>query len=124
VHLASLAGAWLAIVAGFGGLRDDDGHLSFSPRLPNALSRVHFHLCYRGRRLAVELFPDRARYTLAGAPLTVAHYGEDVELTDSQPVTRTIPAAPSETPVAQPFGREPSRRGVGAEPHNHIDWPR
>ena len=33
VHMASLAGAWIALVAGFGGLRDHDGELSFAPRL-------------------------------------------------------------------------------------------
>ncbi len=34
VHIASLAGAWIAAVAGFGGMRDHDGELSFTPRLP------------------------------------------------------------------------------------------
>ena len=34
LHLASLGGAWLALVQGFGGLRDDRGVLSFDPRLP------------------------------------------------------------------------------------------
>jgi alpha,alpha-trehalose phosphorylase len=31
VHIASLAGAWLAAVAGFGGMRDHDGNLTFAP---------------------------------------------------------------------------------------------
>ena len=34
VHIASLAGAWIAAVAGFGGMRDHDGKLTFAPRLP------------------------------------------------------------------------------------------
>ena len=34
LHMASLAGAWTALVAGFGGLRDDDGVLSLDPQLP------------------------------------------------------------------------------------------
>ncbi len=34
VHLASLAGAWIAAVCGFGGMRDHGGSLSFTPRLP------------------------------------------------------------------------------------------
>jgi alpha,alpha-trehalose phosphorylase len=37
VHIASLAGAWLAAVAGFGGMRDHDGNLTFAPRLPPRL---------------------------------------------------------------------------------------
>src|SRR5690606_372294 len=33
VHLASLSGAWLVAVAGFGGMRDYGDVLSFAPRL-------------------------------------------------------------------------------------------
>ena len=36
LHLAALAGAWIVAVAGFGGMRDHDGELSFKPRLPAA----------------------------------------------------------------------------------------
>ena len=34
IHIASCGGTWLALVAGFGGLRDADGEVRFSPRLP------------------------------------------------------------------------------------------
>ena len=34
LHIASLAGSWIAAVAGFGGMRDHGGELSFRPRLP------------------------------------------------------------------------------------------
>ena len=34
IHIASCGGTWLALVAGFGGLRDADGDVRFSPRLP------------------------------------------------------------------------------------------
>ena len=34
LHLASLAGAWIALVSGFGGMRHTDFGLQFSPRLP------------------------------------------------------------------------------------------
>ena len=37
LHMASLGGAWSALVCGFGGLRDRDGHLSFDPALPIGL---------------------------------------------------------------------------------------
>jgi hypothetical protein len=40
VHIASLAGAWIAAVAGFGGMRDHGGRLTFAPRLPAALPRL------------------------------------------------------------------------------------
>ena len=37
LHMASLAGAWTALVAGFGGLRDDEGVLSLDPQLPDGV---------------------------------------------------------------------------------------
>src|SRR5205823_14347990 len=54
VHIASLAGSWLAAVAGFGGMRDHDGFLSFAPKLPARLERLAFGLRFRGRLLKVE----------------------------------------------------------------------
>jgi alpha,alpha-trehalose phosphorylase len=38
VHIASLAGACIAALAGFGGSRDRRGRLSLKPRLPQALT--------------------------------------------------------------------------------------
>jgi alpha,alpha-trehalose phosphorylase len=121
LHLASLAGTWLAAVAGFGGLRERDGELHFAPRLPDALDRLHFRLPYRGRRIAVEIRQDRARYTLWGAPLTIRHHGTEVPLTESQPETCSCPAAPIVAPTGPPPGREASRRGVGADLTHGID---
>ena len=34
VHVAAMAGSWVSLVYGFAGLRDDDGAIAFSPRLP------------------------------------------------------------------------------------------
>ncbi len=44
LHIASLAGSWLALVAGFGGFRDHDGVLTFAPRLPPGLGRLAFRI--------------------------------------------------------------------------------
>jgi alpha,alpha-trehalose phosphorylase len=40
-YIASLAGTWIAAVAGFGGMRDHDGALGFAPRLPSTLTRLN-----------------------------------------------------------------------------------
>jgi alpha,alpha-trehalose phosphorylase len=111
IHIASLAGAWLAAVAGFGGMRDHDGKLSFVPRLPPRLERLTFRLLFRGRRLKVEVTKGEAIYTLVdGAPLEVTHHGEPVELSPSAPVARGIKHVPERPPPRQPPGREPVRR--------------
>jgi alpha,alpha-trehalose phosphorylase len=49
LHIASLAGAWLVAVAGFGGLRDHGDTLEFAPRLPAPITKLRFRLLYRGR---------------------------------------------------------------------------
>jgi alpha,alpha-trehalose phosphorylase len=81
VHMASLAGAWIALVAGFGGMRAGAGTLTFSPRLPGGISQLRFRLRYRGRKLRVTITPGRARYELLGGePMTLVHHGKEFEL--------------------------------------------
>jgi alpha,alpha-trehalose phosphorylase len=116
VHIASLAGTWLAAVAGFGGMRDHDGLLSFAPRLPARLDRLAFGLRFRGRRLKVEATDAAATYTLAdGEPLTLSHHGDPLTVTTGEPVTLPIPPAPERPAPSQPPGREPERRGTAGE---------
>jgi alpha,alpha-trehalose phosphorylase len=111
VHIASLAGAWIAAVAGFGGMRDHDGYLTFAPRLPARLERLVFRLVFRGRKLVVEVTKVGATYTLReGAPLEIAHHGERFVLSPDEPVTHAVPPAPDRPAPTQPPGRVPARR--------------
>jgi len=111
VHIASLAGAWTALVSGFGGMRHHDGSLSFAPRLPEGLTRLAFSVLIRGRRLRVEVTDAAARYLLAaGEPLDILHHGDDVSLSVGQPQVRPVPPAPSRARPSQPAGRAPTRR--------------
>ncbi|MGH3751242.1 MAG: glycoside hydrolase family 65 protein [Pseudonocardiaceae bacterium] len=112
LHLAALAGAWSAVVAGFGGLRHlDDGGLAFAPRLPDALTRITFRLRWRGQRLRVQITPGQAEYQLLdGAELELSHHGQLITLTAGQPVIQPAPPAPPAPPLVQPVGREPLAR--------------
>jgi len=111
VHIASLAGAWIAVVGGFGGLRHRGGTISFVPRLPQALSRLVFNVLIRGRRLHVEVTHTDATYTLGdGKPLEILHYDEKVEFTGGKPEVRPIQAMSAGPRPGQPPGREPIRR--------------
>ena len=111
LHIASLAGAWIVTVAGFGGMRDHHGDLSFTPRLPERLTRLTFGLCFRHRRLKVEVDHEQARYSLLqGPPLEITHHGRAITITGDKEATARIPKlAPRESP-AQPPGRGPARR--------------
>jgi alpha,alpha-trehalose phosphorylase len=112
LHIASLAGAWSAVVAGFGGLRHlDDGGLAFAPRLPGALTRITFRLRWRGQRLRVEIRPGEAEYRLMeGSELEFHHHGERMTLRKDAPVVAPIPPTPATDHVVQPVGREPLAR--------------
>ena len=108
VHLASLAGSWLAAVAGFGGMRDYGETLAFAPRLPPRIDRLAFGVVYRGRRLRVEITAEGARYELLdGEQLEVTHHGEAITVSPGEPRVHEIPPPPSRDPVEQPPGRAP-----------------
>jgi alpha,alpha-trehalose phosphorylase len=88
VHVASAGGVWMAVVYGFGGLRDSDGTLAFDPRLPRTWDGLHFPLQYRGQRLDVDVRHDEVVYELAaGDPLTIVHQGKPIELTPGEAIT-------------------------------------
>ncbi len=115
VHIASLAGAWIAAVAGFGGMRDHDGELSFAPRLPERLERLAFRLLFRGRRLKVDVTKAEATYALLdGEALGLRHHGTEIAVSTTEPVTCAIPPAADRPTPAQPPGRAPSRRSGDA----------
>ncbi len=95
VHLAALAGAWQAVVAGLGGMRDYGETLSFAPRLPPRLTRLSFGLLYRGRRLRVEVAGDEATYSLLdGEPLELIHHGSSITVTQESAITQPLPPVP------------------------------
>ena len=112
VHIAALAGSWLAAVAGFGGMRDHDGYLSFAPSLPSRLARLSFGLLFRGRLVKVEATKREATYKLdRGDPLEISHWGEAITVSTDAAMTREIPErAPPGPQPKQPPGREPDAR--------------
>ena len=77
IHIASCGGTWLALVAGFGGLRDFDGEVRFRPRLPDEWDRLRFRVQVRGQLLEVDMTPDATTYRLIeGHGLLVQHWDE------------------------------------------------
>lgn len=111
LHIASLAGAWIATVAGFGGMRDYAGTLTFAPRLPSALRRVEFRMSHLGSQFAVEIKSEQATYRLISGPeVRSAHHGEPITIAKGEPLLLAIPPAPDHPTPRQPHGREPRRR--------------
>jgi len=87
VHIASAAGVWQALVFGFAGVRDYDGVLSITPRLPAGWRTLEFSLRFRDRQLRIRLTHDEERFTVDdGEPLAVTIHGEPRLLAASEPL--------------------------------------
>jgi alpha,alpha-trehalose phosphorylase len=111
LHMASLAGTWLSLVAGFGGMRDHGGELSFMPRLPEQLDRLRFAITCHGDVLRVDVVHGRATYTIDEGPMTLRHHNESFTVRAGSPVTLRIPPPHPATPLPKPPpGRGPHRR--------------
>ncbi|MCH5671229.1 glycoside hydrolase family 65 protein [Streptomyces gilvus] len=109
LHIASLAGTWTALVAGFGGLRRNGAGLCFAPRLPERFSRLAFSLQLLQSRLRVEIGPDKATYTLlSGPPLTIKHHGTPVTVRADAPAVLVVPPVPARPAPEQPPHRRPN----------------
>jgi alpha,alpha-trehalose phosphorylase len=107
VHIASTGGVWMALIYGFGGMRDHGGVLRFDPRLPRSWRGLAFPLRFRERSLRVRLEVDRIALLLEeGEDIEVEVRGESVLLRLGQEVVRDVPSAwldPSESPPRTPL---------------------
>ncbi len=125
LHMASLAGAVIATIAGFGGMRDHGGKLLFRPRLPEGIDRLCFGIEVRGTLLRIEVLPAEATYRVErGAGIRLTHWEERVELAESQAATLAIPPAPDLPRPSQPHGREPGRARPDADPLTALRTPK
>jgi alpha,alpha-trehalose phosphorylase len=113
LHMASLAGAWSAIVEGFGGLRDHGSVPALAPRLPDGITGLRFRLRHSGLRLLVEADHSTVRVSLrdgTDARLSILLYGEAVELAAGESVNRPVAELKPLLPQPQqPPGYAPDR---------------
>ncbi|WP_430391302.1 beta-phosphoglucomutase [Dyella sp. 20L07] len=81
VHMAAMAGSWLALSWGYGGQRIVAGQLTLSPRLPAAWHRYRFGVAWRDAHLRVEVDGLGVRYTLTrGESISFLHASDAIEL--------------------------------------------
>ena len=126
LHMASLAGAWVSLVVGFGGARDEGGTLRFTPRLPDAISRLCFNLRWHGLKVKVDFTPTEATYSLrdgADGVLTFYHEGNEVTVHAGDVGHATDhPITPLLARPKQPLGpRAGSQRfGRSDRRHDHV----
>jgi maltose phosphorylase len=64
LHITSMAGTWMSIVEGFGGMRVIDDKLSFFPRIPEQWNSYSFKINFRHRILKVEVSSEGSQFYL------------------------------------------------------------
>jgi alpha,alpha-trehalose phosphorylase len=87
-HIASMGGTWMMLTYGFGGMRDNDGTLSFWPRrAPQDNGILRFPVRYRGQMLEIEIGLEKVEYQLReGECLLIHHETEQIRLTKEHPM--------------------------------------
>jgi maltose phosphorylase len=81
LHITSMAGTWMSVVKGFGGLRVKDGKLHFNPFIPDEWKSYSFRLEFRGRVIKVKISVDSVQTELeSGEPMEILMKGKPVQL--------------------------------------------
>jgi maltose phosphorylase len=82
LHITSMAGTWMSIVEGFGGMRVKDGKLSFTPRIPKQWKGYSFKINFRDQVLKVNVAQGETNFELdSGDELTILVNGKLVVVT-------------------------------------------
>ena len=84
LHTTSIAGAWMNIIYGFGGLNSDGEELSLAPCIPKKWKKYTFSLRTKDSVFNVEV--EQEKLTLRcveGEPVTLRLYDRDITVTSS-----------------------------------------
>lgn len=65
-HITSMAGTWMSIVEGFGGMRVKDNALHFSPKIPKQWQGYSFKINFRNQILKVTITQNDTQLSLEG----------------------------------------------------------
>ncbi|WP_396155610.1 glycoside hydrolase family 65 protein [Flavobacterium sp.] len=66
LHITSMAGTWMSIVEGFGGMRVKNNTLHFEPRIPKEWNGFSFKINFRNQILKVAVHQNETNFTLEG----------------------------------------------------------
>ncbi len=87
LHITSMAGTWMSIVEGFGGMRVIDDKLSFKPQIPDQWEAYSFKINFRNRIIKVEVRKEGTIFELTGdKEMSIRVNGKKVELVPGRPV--------------------------------------
>ena len=88
LHITSMAGTWMSIVEGFGGMRVKNDTLHFEPRIPKDWNGYSFKINFRNQILKVSVHQNETKFVLEGEnSITVFVNGKEVSVEPNSLVT-------------------------------------
>ncbi len=80
-HITSMAGTWMSVVKGFGGMRARDGKLHFAPFIPDHWKSYSFRLEFRDHVVRVKVSKEKTETILeSGESLEIVMNGKPLKL--------------------------------------------
>ena len=88
-HITSMAGTWMSIVQGFGGMRIwDDGKLTFNPQIPKEWKSYSFTINFRGNIIKVYKSQTECKfYNESGSEIQMIVNNQEVSIPSKQLIT-------------------------------------
>ncbi len=87
-HITSMAGTWMSIVEGFGGMRVKENALHFTPRIPEQWKGYSFKINFRNQILKVSVRANETSFAIeSGNEITVFVNGKSILVTPNNLVT-------------------------------------
>lgn len=96
LHITSMAGTWMSVVKGFGGLRVKDGNLHIQPVLPQQWKSYAFKIHFRDNAVQIRVDSEKVEISnLEGNNLEVWLNNHKFEVLKGSSVTGMLPNIPS-----------------------------
>lgn len=87
-HITSMAGTWMSIVEGFGGMRIKEDTLHFSPKIPKEWEGYSFKINFRNQILKVAINHKETTFSIVGdTDLAIVVNGKSVIVTPQNLIT-------------------------------------
>ncbi|HEA31006.1 MAG TPA: glycoside hydrolase family 65 protein [Leeuwenhoekiella sp.] len=81
LHITSMAGTWMSVIEGFGGMRIKEDKLSFEPKMPDAWDGFSFKINFRGQTLKISVAKDKVGFSLdQGDALDILVNGKEIRV--------------------------------------------
>jgi maltose phosphorylase len=88
LHITSMAGTWMSIVEGFGGMRVLNNTLYFSPKIPKEWNSYSFKVNFRNQVITINVTQNGTHFEIDGTnEITILVNGELVTISPNNLVT-------------------------------------